>query len=71
MVSGLNNANKNYQGMLDGYASSGMIERKSALEAELQAWIESSEKRKNKHGATLQRLNELIARRQATRRGWE
>jgi hypothetical protein len=65
-VAGLNNADKNYQGMLDGYAGSGMIERKSALERELQAWIESSKERKKKHGATLRKLNDLIAASQAT-----
>ena len=32
-VAGLNNASKNYQGMLDGYAGSGMLERKQKLEA--------------------------------------
>jgi len=66
MVSGLNNANKNFQGMLDGYAGSGMLDRKGALEHELQAWIESSEQRKKEYGATLNKLGELIARSQMT-----
>ena len=65
-VSGVNNANKNTQGMLDGYAKSGMVERKRALETELQTWIESSTDLKKKHSATLQQLNDLIAGRQAT-----
>ena len=65
-VSGLNNANKNRQGMLDGYAGSGMVERKRELERALQAWIGSSDERQKEHASTLQALNDLIARSQAT-----
>ena len=65
-VSGLNNANKNRQGMLDGYASSGMLERKRDIERALQAWIESSEERKKEHASTLQTLNDLISKSQST-----
>lgn len=65
-VSGINNSNKNTQGMLDGYAGSGMLERKVKLEAELQAWIESSNERKKEHASTLATLNALIARDQST-----
>ncbi len=65
-VSGLNNVNKNRQGMLDGYAASGMLARKQKRVVALQKWIESSEERKREHASTLQRLNELIAKDQAT-----
>ncbi|MCH7779377.1 MAG: S46 family peptidase [Acidobacteria bacterium] len=65
-VSGLNNANKNRQGMLDGYASSGMLERKRETMRALQAWIDSSAERKTEHASTLQALNDLIIKSQTT-----
>lgn len=37
-VSGLSNASKNYEGMLDGFARSDMLERKRERERELAAW---------------------------------
>jgi len=65
-VSGLNNANKNRQGMLDGYAGSGMLERKLETVHALQTWIVSSAELKKEHASTLQALNALIAKSQAT-----
>jgi hypothetical protein len=65
-VSGLNNASKNYQGMLDGYARSGMVQRKQRMERELQAWIAGSETLKDKHLSTLKELEALVERRRAT-----
>ena len=37
----LRNVLKNYQGMLEGFAKSDILERKRALERDLQAWIEA------------------------------
>ncbi|NIM02193.1 MAG: S46 family peptidase [Acidobacteria bacterium] len=67
MVSGINNVNKNRQGMLDGYAGSGMLERKNKTIEALREWIGSSDERRKEHASTLARLNELIAESQATR----
>jgi len=66
-VSGLNNASKNYQGMIDGYARSGMVERKRRTEQELQAWIASDDARKAEYLSALQDLEGLVKRVQATR----
>ena len=60
-VAGLNNAAKNFQGMIDGYAKSGMVERKSEMERQLQEWIDSESARREKHGSTIAELEALIA----------
>jgi len=65
-IAGLNNATKNYQGMLDGYARSDMVRRKRALESRLQQWIAASDAHGGRHGSTLARLESLVARDQAT-----
>jgi len=65
LVAGLNNAEKNNRGMLDGFAKSDVVERKLALEKDLQAWIDGSTKRKEKYSATLTELNRLVAQSQA------
>jgi hypothetical protein len=65
-VAGLNNATKNYQGMIDGYAKGGMLERKLETERALQAWIAGSEERKREHDSTLAELQALVDRHQAT-----
>jgi hypothetical protein len=66
-VAGMNNAVKNYQGMIDGYAGSGMLERKRRLEEDLQAWIAGSEELKRRHLSTLEDLQTLVRRDQSTR----
>lgn len=66
MVGGINNGMKNRQGMLEGYAKGDMLERKQALEADLNAWIESDPERKERWGDALPRLRELIAESNAT-----
>jgi len=63
---GLNNAIKNYQGMLDGFSKSDVVERKRRLEAELQAWIEADDTRKARHASALAELRALVDRVQAT-----
>lgn len=65
-VAGINNASKNFQGMIDGYAGSTMVARKQALEAELQKWITSDPQRKAQHASTLTQLRELIEKSQST-----
>lgn len=39
LISGLNNATKNYGGMLQGFGRGNLVERKQELERELQSWI--------------------------------
>jgi hypothetical protein len=39
LIAGLNNATKNYGGMLQGFGKGNLVERKQQLERELQAWI--------------------------------
>ncbi len=67
MVAGLNNAAKNYQGMLDGFAKSDILERKSALENELDAWIAADPARKAEYGGVIAELRALVEKDQATR----
>jgi hypothetical protein len=67
LLAGLNNVAKNYQGMLDGFAKSDIIERKEALESDLVAWIEADSGRKARYGAALAELRELIAETDAMR----
>ena len=66
LVAGLNNAEKNNRGMLDGFAISDVVQRKTALESDLQNWINSNPKLKTKYASTLETLNTLIAETQAT-----
>ena len=65
LVAGLNNAEKNNRGMLDGFAISDVAERKVVLESDLQTWINSNPKRKDKFASTLEELNSLVAEDQA------
>ena len=39
---------KNYQGLLDSYAKSDVVERKRALESELSGWIAADPERKER-----------------------
>jgi hypothetical protein len=39
LIAGLNNATKNYGGMLEGFGKGNLVERKQQLESELEAWI--------------------------------
>jgi hypothetical protein len=66
LVAGLNNSSKNYDGMLNGFSKSDIVERKSALERELQAWIEGDPDRKAKFQSALENLRKLIAESHAT-----
>jgi len=66
-VSGLNNASKNYGGMLDGFAKSDILERKRGREDELQAWIRRGGESREAYRTALEELEALVARDQATR----
>jgi hypothetical protein len=65
-VASLNNSSKNYDGMLNGFAKSDIVERKTALEKELQSWIESDPERKAKYQSALVDLRKLVAEAQST-----
>jgi hypothetical protein len=66
-LAGLNNSTKNYGGMIDGFAASGMLERKRKLEKELQAWILSDDALREQHESSLRDLEALVLREQSTR----
>ena len=61
-IAGMSNAAKNYQGMIDGYAASGMLDRKLELERELEAWIEADEARREVYGPALEELRAAVER---------
>ncbi|MDH3284535.1 MAG: S46 family peptidase [Acidobacteriota bacterium] len=67
MVAGLNNAAKNYQGMLDGFAKSDILERKAALQQQLDAWIAADPDRKARYGSAIADLRALVEKNEATR----
>ena len=67
LTRGLENAVKNYKGMLDGFAKGDMLSRKAELEAGLQQWIATDPGRKSTYLSTLQELQELVERHQGTR----
>ncbi|GAB1543657.1 S46 family peptidase [Scytonema sp. NUACC21] len=64
-VSGLNNATKNFQGMMDGFARSNLIATKRQVELNLQTWIESNNQLRIRYQANFTNLKALIARQQA------
>jgi hypothetical protein len=66
-VAGLNNSIKNSQGMLDSYAKSDIVERKKALENDLEAWIEADPSRGRLYGGALADLQQLVERDLASR----
>jgi hypothetical protein len=61
-VSGLNNALKNYQGMMESYAKSDVVERKRALEQALGEWIRADATRQARYGTALAQLQQLVKR---------
>ncbi|NIP16913.1 MAG: S46 family peptidase, partial [Xanthomonadales bacterium] len=66
-LAGLNNASKNYGGMLEGFSRSDAVPRKQSLEAELQAWIEADPEREARYGAAFSHLAKLVDERQGLR----
>jgi len=67
MSAGLNNATKNYAGLLEGFSKSGSVERKQHREQELRSWIESDPQRAKRYLPTLDALAELIVEQRANR----
>jgi hypothetical protein len=60
-MAGLDNATKNYGGMLNGFAKGDMLERKAKLEADLQTWIEGDEQRRERYLSALEELRAVAA----------
>lgn len=63
----LNNVIKNYRGMLEGFAKSDILERKRALEQDLQAWIESGPASRSGLKSAAADLGRLVAESQSGR----
>jgi hypothetical protein len=66
-LASLNNAIKNYQGMLEGFAKSDIMARKQQQRRELDRWIAADAARKARFGPALQELDGLVLKAQATR----
>ena len=64
-VAGLGNAHKNWQGQQLSYEGSDILARKQAAYAELKAWVNADAKRREQFGASLSRVDQLLAQRQA------
>ncbi|MYN06643.1 S46 family peptidase [Pseudoduganella aquatica] len=64
-VAGINNYYKNRQGMLDSYAGSDFLARKTKEHEELKAWVNSDAKRKAEYAAGIAQVEELITKRDA------
>ena len=64
---GLNNVIKNYRGMLEGFAKSDILERKRALEQDLQAWIEAGPASRSRLNTVAADLGKLVAESQSGR----
>lgn len=62
-IAGLANYAKNYQGMLDGFARSSMLEDKIRIEQELITWIKADKQREQKYKSALDDLAVLINKR--------
>lgn len=59
-MAGLENTIKNYQGMLDSFAKSDVVQRKQAAEQQLAAWVAQDAERRARHGGALEELERLI-----------
>ena len=66
-VRGLANSMKNREGVLEGARKGKLLEKKSAAEAELQAWIDADSSRKKKFGGVIAAMDDLQAKREAVR----
>ncbi|WP_317204849.1 S46 family peptidase [Janthinobacterium sp.] len=64
-VAGINNYYKNRQGMLDSYAGSDFLARKTREHEELKAWVNASPARKKEFAADIGQVEKLIAERDA------
>lgn len=59
-VAGLNNAMKNYRGMLDGFEGSRIIENRRAREQALADWIRADADRREAYAGALERMNTIL-----------
>ena len=66
LVAGLNNAAKNYEGMLEGFAKSDVVERKEKLEEQLQAWIDENPERQERFHTAINNVQALVQEQQGT-----
>ena len=62
-VAGLNNYMKNRQGMLDSYADSDFLQRKTAEHAALTQWVNSSREHKKAYADDLKAIEKLLQQR--------
>jgi hypothetical protein len=66
MVASINNYYKNRQGMLDSYAGSDILERKTKEHADLKAWVNANPKTKAEYAADIEKIEAIYAKRDAT-----
>jgi hypothetical protein len=59
-VAGLNNSMKNYQGLLESYPKTDVVERKRLGEQQLRAWVADDPGRDALYGNALQTLEKLV-----------
>jgi len=64
-VAGINNYYKNRQGMIDSYANSDFLQRKTAEHEQLKTWINADPKRKAEYADDIAKVEHLIAERDA------
>ncbi|MBC3861403.1 S46 family peptidase [Undibacterium jejuense] len=64
-VAGINNYYKNRQGMLDSYAKSDFLARKTKEHEELKAWVNSNPARVKEYAQDIAQVEQLIAKRDA------
>jgi hypothetical protein len=64
-VASINNYYKNRQGMIDSYAGSDFLARKTAQHEELKKWVNADAKRKAEYAADIEKVEKLIAERDA------
>ena len=64
-VAGINNYYKNRQGMLDSYAGSDLLARKTAEHEALKTWINANPARKQEYASDIDLVEKLIAQRDA------
>ena len=67
LIRGLDNATKNYGGMIDGYAKTDVLERKIELQRALRGWIDSDPGRQAAYGSALDEMDRLVAESVANR----
>ncbi len=64
-IASINNYLKNRQGMLDSYANSDLLQRKTKEHAELKNWVQADAKRRAEFSADIAQVEQLIAQRDA------